>query len=166
MCFDELESFVDVYIALTYYFYVSYYVAQCCKKTHYKEVEKPCLALHFRSPIFSEKCKTRVWSSNFGGLFSALTRGSIWEEQDSFLSLVLVLFQNLLSGFKVLFARQGSLLGFALSDASDLIRCNFNRDNLHNLHGTVQQNLHWKRKLHFGRKQPVVRCQRNECIDD
>ena len=58
------------------------------------------MTLHFRGPIFSEKCKTRVRSPNFGGSFPAPNRGFIREERDLFLSLVLVLFQNLLSGFK------------------------------------------------------------------
>lgn len=37
----------------------------------------------------------------------------------SFLYLVLALLQNLFSGFEVLFAQQGSLFDFALSDASE-----------------------------------------------
>ncbi len=110
--------------------------------------------------------KVRVRCPILGGSFPVPDRGCIREERDLFLCLVLAPLQNLLSGFEVLFARQGSLFGFALSDASDPIRCNFNRADPHNLHGTVQQHLHGKRKLRFGRKQPVVRCQRDECIDD
>lgn len=124
-----------------------------------------CFVASVYFQILSEKCKSGS-ESEFWRSISRSEPGIHPGRTRSFLSLVLVLFQNLLSGFKVLFARQGSLLGFALSDASDPIRCNFNRDNPHNLHGAVQQNLHGKRKLRFGRKQPVVRCQRDECIDD
>lgn len=88
------------------------------------------------------------------------------EETGFFLSLVPVLFQDLFSGLEVLFARQGPFFGFALSDASDPIRCYFNRDNPRNLHEAVQQRLRGKRIVHFGREQSVVGCQRDECIDD
>lgn len=84
----------------------------------------------------------------------------------SFLSLVPALFQDLFSGLEVLFARQGPFFGFALSDVSDPIRCNFNRDNPDNLHEAVQQRLRGKRIVHFGREQSVVGCQRDECVDD
>lgn len=84
----------------------------------------------------------------------------------SFLSLVPALFQDLFSGLDVLFARQGPFFSFALSDASDPIRCIFNRYNPDNLHEAVQQRLRGKRIVHFGREQSVVGCQRDECIDD